>query len=81
MEDLQARLTEFAEQADLDMAEFEECWTSHRNQESIIDAVMAAREIGVGGTPTISVQGELIVGNQPFEVFQEAIESALADVE
>lgn len=81
MENLQALLVEFAEQAGLDVAEFEECWSSHQHQQTIIDSVMAAREKGVGGTPTISVQGELIVGNQPYDVFQEAIEKALAEAE
>ena len=74
-------MTEFAQQAELDVAAFEECWTSHQYQETIIDAVMAAREKGVSGTPTISVQGELIVGNQPYDVFQKAIEAALDGAE
>lgn len=81
MEDLQSQLTEFAKQAELDVAEFEECWSSHQHQETIIAAVMAARDKGVGGTPTISVQGEFIVGNQPYDVFQEAIEAGLAGAE
>jgi protein-disulfide isomerase len=78
MEDLQVLLADFAEQAGLDVSEFKECWNSHQHQQTIIDAVLAAREEGVGGTPTISVQDELIVGNQPYEVFQKAIEAALA---
>jgi protein-disulfide isomerase len=81
LEDLQSQLTELAEQAELDVAEFEECWSSHQHQETIIAAVMAARDKGVGGTPTISVQGEFIVGNQPYDVFQEAIEAGLAGAE
>ena len=81
MEDLQSQLTEFAKQSELDVAEFEECWSSHQHQETIIAAVMAARDKGVGGTPTISVQGEFIVGNQPYDVFQEAIEAGLAGAE
>jgi protein-disulfide isomerase len=81
LEDLQSQLTELAEQAELDVAEFEECWSSHQHQETVIDAVMAARERGVGSTPTISVQGELIVGDQPYDVFQKAIEAGLAGAE
>ena len=77
MEDLQTLLRQFAEQAGLEVADFEACWESHQHQQTIIDAVMSAREKGVGGTPTISIQGELFVGNQPYEVFQQAIEAAL----
>ena len=79
MDDLQALLRQFAEQAGLDVTEFEACWDSHQHQQTIIDAVMSARENGVGGTPTISIQGELFVGNQPYDVFQKAIEAALSD--
>jgi protein-disulfide isomerase len=79
MEDLQALLVQFAEQAGLEVSDFEACWDSHQHQQTIIDAVMSAREQGVGGTPTFSIQGELLVGNQPYEVFQEAIEAALKD--
>jgi protein-disulfide isomerase len=81
IEDLQLKLTEFAELAELDVADFEECWISHQHQQTIIDSVLAARDKGVGGTPTISVQGELIVGNQPYDVFKEAIENALAEAQ
>jgi predicted DsbA family dithiol-disulfide isomerase len=79
--DLQGLLTEFAEGANLDVGEFEECWNSHKHQQTIIDAVLAAREEGVGGTPTISVGGELIVGNQDYSVFKTAIEEALAEAQ
>jgi protein-disulfide isomerase len=81
LEDLQGLLTEFAEGANLDVGEFEECWNSHKHQQTIIDAVLAAREEGVGGTPTISVGGELIVGNQDYNVFKTAIEEALAQAQ
>jgi protein-disulfide isomerase len=77
MADLQALLRQFAEQAGLEIADFEACWDSHKHQQTIIDAVMSAREQGVRVTPSISIQGELLTGNQPYEVFQEAIEAAL----
>jgi protein-disulfide isomerase len=81
LEELLELLAEFAGQVGLDVPDFETCWNSHRHQETIIEAVMAAREIGVGGTPTFSIQGELIVGNQPYDVFQQAIEASLSEAE
>ncbi len=78
MEELQALLIEFAAQVGLDTSEFETCWSSHRHQDAIIEAATSARESGVGSTPTFSIQGELFVGNQPYEVFQQAIEASLA---
>jgi protein-disulfide isomerase len=80
-EELQALLVEFAGQVGLDVPDFETCWTSHRHQQTIINSIMSAREVGVGGTPTFSIQGELIVGNVPYDTFQQAIEAALAELE
>jgi protein-disulfide isomerase len=77
--DLQTLLNEFAGQANLDVAGFETCWNSHQYQESIIELILSAQEKGIGGTPTFSIQGELIVGNQPYQVFQQAIEASLQE--
>jgi protein-disulfide isomerase len=33
---------------------------------------------GVGGTPTFFVNGTRVVGNQPFQAFKDAVDSALA---
>lgn len=81
MEGLQALLAEFAEKTELDIPGFETCWSSHQHQQAIIESILAAREIGVGGTPTFSIQGELLVGNQPYQIFQQTIDSSLTEVE
>jgi protein-disulfide isomerase len=81
MDELQTLLAEIADVVGLDVSEFEECWGSHQHQETIIESIQAARAIGVGGTPTVSIQGEMIVGNQPYDVFQQAIEAALAEAD
>jgi protein-disulfide isomerase len=79
LEDLQALLNEFAQQADLDVAEFETCWNSHQHQQNIVELVLSAFELNINGTPTFSIQGKLIVGNQPYQVFQQAIEASLKE--
>jgi predicted DsbA family dithiol-disulfide isomerase len=81
LEELQDLLSQFAQQRGLDVSAFEACWSSHQHQESIVESVLSARESGVGGTPAFSIQGELLVGNQPFDRFREAIEASLAEVE
>jgi predicted DsbA family dithiol-disulfide isomerase len=40
-------------------------------------AEAASRRYGVNSTPTFVVDGTVIVGAQPFEVFRGAIEAAL----
>ena len=81
LEELQSLLVQIAQQVDVDVSAFETCWSSHQHQETIVESVLSARESGVGGTPTFSIQGDLLVGNQPFETFREAIEASLAEVE
>jgi protein-disulfide isomerase len=81
LEELQDLFGQFAEQVGLDVSAFDTCWSSHQHQESIVESVLSARESGVSGTPAFSIQGELLVGNQPLDVFREAIEKSLAEVE
>jgi protein-disulfide isomerase len=38
----------------------------------------AGQQIGVQSTPTFIVNGQPVVGSQPFEVFQQVIEDQLA---
>jgi protein-disulfide isomerase len=38
-----------------------------------------AANLGITGTPSFQVNGELLVGNQPYENFQAAIERVLID--
>lgn len=46
---------------------------------AIIDAdVSRIQRIGVGSTPTFVIGQQMIVGAQPYEVFQRAIDAALA---
>ena len=81
LEDLQNLLIQFAQQVGADVSAFETCWSSHQHQESIVESVLSARESGVGGTPAFLIQGDLLVGNQPYDAFREAIEASLAEVE
>lgn len=79
LEQLQALLNDVAARSGLAVPEFEACWNSHKHEQTIIDAAVAGQELGVDGTPSFMVQGELIVGNQPYAVFQKAIQDALSE--
>ncbi len=61
-----------------DGARYRSCITSGATR-AIIDAdVSRIQRIGVGSTPTFVIGQQMIVGAQPYEVFQRAIEAALA---
>ena len=52
------------------------------NDSVMLDEIFADRaegtSLGINGTPSFVINGELVVGAQPFEVFQQSIENALA---
>ncbi|MBN1286022.1 MAG: peptidylprolyl isomerase [Anaerolineae bacterium] len=61
----------------LDMDRFEACYASDDMLEEIQVDYDDARTLGATGTPSFSVNGELLVGAQPFDAFQQAIDRAL----
>ncbi len=81
LEDLEAMLVDFADQVGLDVPAFRECWSSHKHEQTIINSIESAQAVGVGGTPAFFIHDEFVVGNQPYDVFQQAIEEALAEGE
>lgn len=62
----------------LDMAKFDACLDGGARYGDVLRDLDAARQKGVAGTPTFLVNGQRIVGAQPFNVFASAIDSALA---
>jgi predicted DsbA family dithiol-disulfide isomerase len=58
---------------------FSECFDSGRHAETVENESNTARQIGVQSTPTFLVNGQPIVGAQPFDVFQQVIEEQLAE--
>jgi len=71
-------LKAFAAELDLDEAEFESCLDSER-YDSIVQAdLQEARERGVGSTPTVFINGQIVEGLATFERYQSLIEAELA---
>jgi protein-disulfide isomerase len=82
------RLTAIAEVTGLDMDQYQECYSSNKYQDQVDQDFKDAVQSGVNGTPTFiltytNAAGEEvsqpIEGAQPIEVFQQAIEAALAE--
>ena len=59
----------------LNLEEFNACLESGRNTSVIIANAEAARNAGVGVTPTFFVNDEKLEGNFPLETFRERIEA------
>lgn len=76
--DLSQPLLMLAEILELDLDEFEDCFDSGKYQERVQQDEDEARTAGVTGTPSFSVNGRMLQGNQPLASFQELIEEELA---
>lgn len=70
--------TTWANELDLDTATFNECLTSQKHISAIRKDLLEGEKAGVRGTPAFILNGQVISGAQPYVVFQQAIEGALA---
>ena len=70
-------LKKFAQELGLDTEAFNECLDSGKYTSLIQEDTSASSALGVQSTPTFLVNGEAIVGAQPFEAFQQIIDPLL----
>ncbi|MCI0549935.1 MAG: DsbA family protein [Anaerolineae bacterium] len=70
-------LKKFAEALGLDTSAFNECLDSGKYTQLIQEESSTASSMGVRSTPTFLINGQAIVGAQPFEIFQQTIDSFL----
>jgi protein-disulfide isomerase len=75
------RLVELARETHLDTEEFEADLGSARHQEAVTRDFREGQRIGITGTPTFLINGEMLAGAQPIEVFEDAIEQAKREAE
>jgi protein-disulfide isomerase len=62
----------------LDAAQFNACIDGHKHKADIDADVAAGDEAGVDGTPAFFINGRMISGAQPFDVFKRIIDEELA---
>ena len=75
------KLSELAGEAGLDVEEFQKDLRSVRLEQAVARDFHEGQEQGVSGTPTFVVNGRVIVGFQPPEVFEQVVEEARAEAE
>jgi len=64
-----------AGEIDLVQEEFDECLDSGRYADAVNSDLAEGQRFGVTGTPSFFINGQRLVGAQPFSVFQQIIES------
>ena len=72
---------QFATDTGLDVDQFAECYDNQTPRDEIVQDFVDAQSAGVTGTPTFFINGTPLIGAQPIERFQLAIDAALAQVE
>ena len=68
----------FAAELGLDEAAFNECLDSGRYADVIEEQTTTAQGLGVSSTPAFMINGQPMLGAQPFTSFQAVIEPLLA---
>ena len=71
-------LKKYAADAGLDAAKFNQCLDSSKYEARVQESLGAGSRLGINSTPTMYVNGRMINGAQPSEVFQSVIDEELA---
>ena len=69
-------LIALARKAGLDTQQFENDYENARYEKAVRADFEKGLDLGVNGTPTFFINGKMLVGLQPVEVFEDAIEEA-----
>lgn len=72
-----SKLEQYGRESGLKPADFKQCLASGKYQKKVEGETAVGASLGARGTPTFFVNGRLLVGAQPLEVFQTVINEEL----
>ncbi|MBI2565191.1 DsbA family protein [Candidatus Woesearchaeota archaeon] len=75
--DATSTLVQYAKDLSLDAGKFETCLKNKEHWSEIQANMQEAEDIGATGTPSFVINGQLVVGAQPYSVFKQVIDSEL----
>jgi protein-disulfide isomerase len=70
-------LKRYAQELNLDTSDFNQCLEGGKYTQKVRDNLQQGRKVQVNGTPTFFINGQRLVGAQPFEAFKEVIDAEL----
>jgi protein-disulfide isomerase len=73
-----SRLKRYADQSGLEVQAFTGCLDSGKHADQVEAETTLGRALGANGTPAFLINGQLLIGAYPFEVFQQALDASLA---
>ena len=71
--------SDYASEIGLDSDFFNSCINDHEFEAAVQADVQEAMQLGITGTPAFIINGQLMFGAQPFEVFENAVDSFLVE--
>lgn len=77
-QNVETDINSYVSQLGLDKEEFDDCLVSGKYTQTVKNDFELGTEVGVQGTPTFFINGQKIVGAQPFENFKTIIDAELA---
>jgi len=72
------KLIGFATSLGLNTNQFSSCLNSDKYAKQVADDLSAGQKAGISGTPTLVVNGQLVVGAQPYTAFKTLIDQELS---
>jgi protein-disulfide isomerase len=72
-------LVKLASDIDLDTEQFASCYDDETHGENVNGDVSFGQELGISGTPTFFINGHLVSGAQPYDVFARVIDQELVN--
>lgn len=73
------QILELAAEAGVELESFTTCMVEQRYAEEVYLDYQVGAQIGIQAVPFFIINGQVVNGAQPFEVFQQVIEQSLAD--
>lgn len=68
----------FARALKLSSSAFNTCLDTDKYRDAVMKETASGRDLGITGTPTLVINGKVLVGALPYEQFKQAVEEALA---
>lgn len=75
--DTKAKFAEYAAAIGIASGKWDSCIADPKVAEAVDADTQVASQLGASGTPTFMINGKLVVGAQPYQVFEQQIEEAL----